>query len=126
MDSLPLLKIKFENYTTAFKKFREKKVGGISCLSSQQNHYYPLVFCSYDFCYACFQNVVIFLVCIKFISFLFHLTFASEAFPLHFDILFLIIALKGLHQGDLQEYALTRILLLVVSDTKYLRCPWYS
>lgn len=50
MDSLPLLKIKFENYTdnTAFKKFREKKVGGISCLSSQQNHYYPLVFCSYD------------------------------------------------------------------------------
>lgn len=123
-----MIKLKFENYTDTAtgRKFRgEEKVGGISRLSSQQKHYYPstLVCCSCDSLLRMFSECGHILGLCKLYK-LFHLTFASEAFPLLFDITFKVIALKRFHQEDLQEHTLTGILLLVCV-TKYLRCPWY-
>lgn len=97
MGNLPLLESQFENYTdtTTLQKIRGKKRWGESLVShSNETTIILLVYCACDSCYACFQNVVIFLVCIKFISFLFYLTFASEAFPPCVGIIFIIIFLK--------------------------------
>jgi hypothetical protein len=98
MDKIPLFKS--ENLkiilTSFYRKVEWGEEGGrnhsshipTSSLSSFWDMAPVILFC------ACFQSVVIILVCIKFISFLLHLAISLLVFPPCFDMFFIIIALK--------------------------------